>query len=397
VVIKPKVRGFICTTTHPAGCEANVNQQIERIKQDGPVVKGPKKVLVIGSSTGYGLAARIGAAFGSDAATVGVFFEKAPTEKKTASAGWYNSAAFDKAAKEAGLYSKSFNGDAFSHEMKAKVVETIKEDLGEVDLVVYSLASPVRKLPDTGEVVRSTLKPIGEVYRSKAVDTNKDIMVDVEIGVANEEEIADTVTVMGGEDWELWMKALHDAGVLANGVKTVAFGYIGTEITWPIYWHGTLGKAKEDVDRAAGAITESLADVNGQANVAVLKSVVTQASAAIPVMPIYIATSFKVMKELGIHEGCIEQLNRLYRTQLFNEQPDLDEANRYRMDDLELRDEVQKECLRIIPAVNDDNLFELTNFQIYKDEFLKLFGFGLEGVDYEADVDPVVNFEVENV
>jgi len=397
VVIKPKVRGFICTTTHPVGCEANVNQQIDVIKKDGAIANGPKKVLVIGSSTGYGLSARIAAAFGSDAATIGVFLEKAATEKKPASAGWYNSAAFDKAAKAAGLYSKSFNGDAFSHEMKAKVVETIKEDLGEVDLVVYSLASPVRKLPDTGEVVRSTLKPIGEVYRSKAVDTNKNIMVDVEIGMANEQEIADTVTVMGGEDWELWMKALHEGGVLANGVKTVAFGYIGTEITWPIYWHGSLGKAKEDVDRAAGAITDSLADVNGQANVAVLKSVVTQASAAIPVMPIYIATSFKVMKELGIHEGCIEQLNRLYRTQLFKDSPDLDDMNRYRMDDLELRDEVQEKCLQIIPAVNDENLFELTNFQIYKDEFLKLFGFAVEGVDYEQDVNPIVEFDVENV
>ena len=397
MVIKPKVRGFICTTTHPVGCEANVNQQIDVIMKDGVIANGPKKVLVIGSSTGYGLSARIAAAFGSDAATIGVFLEKAPTEKKTASAGWYNSAGFDKAAKAAGLYSKSFNGDAFSHEMKAKVVETIKEDLGEVDLVVYSLASPVRKLPDSGEVVRSTLKPIGEVYRSKAVDTNKNIMVDVEIGVANEEEITDTVTVMGGEDWELWMKALKDGGVLADGVKTVAFGYIGTEITWPIYWHGTLGKAKEDVDRAAGAITESLSDINGQANVAVLKSVVTQASAAIPVMPIYIATSFKVMKELGIHEGCIEQLNRLYRTQLFKDNPDLDDMKRYRMDDLELRDEVQEQCLEIIPAVNDDNLFELTNFQIYKDEFLKLFGFAVEGVDYEQDVNPIVEFDVENV
>ena len=397
MVIKPKVRGFICTTTHPAGCAANVNQQIEVIKKEGAVSNGPKKVLVIGSSTGYGLSARIAAAFGSDAATIGVFFEKPATEKKTASAGWYNSAAFDKAAKSAGLYSKSFNGDAFSHEMKAKVVETIKKDLGEIDLIVYSLASPVRKLPDSGELVRSVLKPIGEIYRSKAVDTNKNIMVDVEIDVANEEEIANTITVMGGEDWELWMKALRDADVLAEGVKTVAFGYIGTEITWPIYWHGTLGKAKEDVDRAAGAITDSLADINGQANVAVLKSVVTQASAAIPVMPIYIATSFKVMKELGLHEGCIEQLNRLYRTQLFNSQPELDDMNRYRMDDLELRDEVQKECLKIIPAVNDENLFELTDFQIYKDEFLKLFGFGLAGVDYEADIDQVVNFDVENI
>jgi len=397
VVIKPKVRGFICTTTHPAGCEANVNEQIARVKQDGAIANGPKKVLVIGASTGYGLASRITAAFGSDAATIGVFFEKPATEKKPASAGWYNSAAFDKAAKAAGLYSKSFNGDAFSNEMKAKVVETVKEDLGEVDLVIYSLASPVRKLPDTGELVRSALKPIGEVYRSKAVDTNKDILVDVEIEPANDEEIANTVTVMGGEDWELWMQALKEGGVLAKGAKTVAFGYIGTDITWPIYWHGTLGKAKEDVDRAATAISESLADISGQANVAVLKSVVTQASAAIPVMPIYIASSFKIMKQLGIHEGCIEQLNRLYRTQLFNEQADLDEANRYRMDDWELRDDVQESCQKILPAVTDENLFSLTDFQVYKDEFLKLFGFGIDGVDYDADVDQVVNFDVENV
>lgn len=397
MVIKPKVRGFICTTTHPVGCEANVNEQIERVKRDGAIANGPKKVLVIGASTGYGLASRITAAFGSDAATIGVFFEKPATEKKTASAGWYNSAAFDKAAKAAGLYSKSFNGDAFSNEMKAKVVETIKEDLGEVDLVIYSLASPVRKLPDTGEVVRSALKPIGEVYRSKAVDTNKDVLIDVEIEPANEEEIAKTVTVMGGEDWELWMQALKDGGVLANGAKTVAFGYIGTDITWPIYWHGTLGKAKEDVDRAAAAINNSMADINGQANVAVLKSVVTQASAAIPVMPIYIATSFKIMKELGIHEGCIEQLNRLYRTQLFDDKPEFDDANRYRMDDWELRDDVQENCRQVLPAVTDENLFSLTDFQVYKDEFLKLFGFGIDGVNYDTDVDPIVNFDVENV
>lgn len=397
MVIKPKVRGFICTTTHPVGCEAHVQEQIALVKKDGPIANGPKKVLVIGASTGYGLAARIAAAFGANAATLGVFLEKPGTEKKPGSAGWYNSAAFDKAAKAAGLYAKSFNGDAFSHEMKAKVVETIKQDLGEVDLVIYSLASPVRKMPDTGEVVRSALKPIGDVYRSRAIDTNKDVLIEAEIEPANDEEIANTVTVMGGQDWELWMKALHDGGVLADGVKTVAFGYIGTDITWPIYWHGTLGKAKEDVDRAANAITESLSDVQGKANVAVLKSVVTQASAAIPVMPLYISTSFKVMKQLGIHEGCIEQLNRLYRTQLFKDKPQLDEANRYRLDDWELRDDVQKACRDIMPKVTDDNLFELTDYQSYKDEFLKLFGFGIDGVDYEADVNPEVSFDVVEV
>ena len=394
MIIKPKVRGFICTTTHPLGCEANVNQQIEVVKKDGPIANGPKKVLVIGASTGYGLAARITAAFGSDAATIGVFLEKPGTEKKPGSAGWYNSAAFDKAAKAAGLYAKSFNGDAFSHEMKTAVVDTIKKDLGEVDLVVYSLASPVRKLPDSGELVRSALKPIGEVYRSRAIDTNKDVLVEAEIEPASDEEIANTVKVMGGEDWELWMQALHDGGVLADGVRTLAFGYIGTDITWPIYWHGTLGKAKEDVDRAAGAITESLADVHGRANVAVLKSVVTQASAAIPVMPLYISTSFKVMKEKGVHEGCIEQLNRLFRTQLLADQPQLDEQNRFRMDDWELRDDVQAACRDIMPKVTDDNLFELTDYQDYKDEFLKLFGFGIAGVDYDADVDPQVDFDV---
>lgn len=397
MIIKPKVRGFICTTTHPIGCEANVNEQIQVVKKDGPIVNGPKKVLVIGSSTGYGLAARIASAFGSEAATIGVFLEKPGTEKKTGTAGWYNTAAFDKAAKAAGLYARSINGDAFSHEMKAKVVETIKQDLGEVDLVIYSLASPVRKLPDTGELVRSALKPVGEVYRSRAVDTNKDILIEAEIEPANEKEIADTITVMGGEDWELWMKALHDAGVLADGVKTVAFGYIGTDITWPIYWHGTLGKAKEDVDRAAKAITASLSDIHGQANVAVLKSVITQASAAIPVMPLYISTAFKVMKAQGTHEGCIEQLNRLYRSQLFNDQPELDEASRYRMDGWELSDKVQQPCREIMPRVNDDNLFELTDYKNYKNEFLKLFGFGIDGIDYEADVNPQVSFDVEEV
>ncbi|HEY9051538.1 MAG TPA: enoyl-ACP reductase FabV [Gammaproteobacteria bacterium] len=397
MVIKPKVRGFICITTHPVGCEAHVKEQIAVVKKDGPIANGPKKVLVIGASTGYGLAARIAAAFGSDASTIGVFLEKPGTEKKPGSAGWYNSAAFDKAAKAAGLYAKSFNGDAFSHEMKAKVVETIKKDLGEVDLVVYSLASPVRKMPDSGEVVRSALKPIGEVYRSRAIDTNKDVLIEAEIEPANDEEIANTITVMGGQDWELWMKTLHDGGVLADGVKTVAFGYIGTDITWPIYWHGTLGKAKEDVDRAAKDIKKSLSDVHGQANVAVLKSVVTQASAAIPVMPLYISTSFKVMKQLGIHEGCIEQLNRLYRTQLFKDKPHLDEANRYRLDDWELRDDVQQACRDIMPKVTDDNLFELTDYKNYKDEFLKLFGFGIDGVDYEADVNPEVSFDVVEV
>ncbi len=394
MIIKPRTRGFICTTTHPDGCEANIKEQIERIQADGTIADGPKKVLVIGASTGYGMASRITAAFGCGAATLGVFLEKPATEKKPGSAGWYNTAAFEKFAHAEGLYAKSINGDAFSNEMRDKAIELIKADLGQIDLVVYSLASPVRKLPDTGETVRSVLKPIGETYRAAAVDTSKDIIIDAEIEPASDEEIQNTVTVMGGEDWELWMQALKQADVLADGVKTVAYSYIGTDITWPIYWHGALGKAKEDMDRAAGALRETLADIDGSANIAVLKSVVTQASAAIPVMPLYIAIGFKVMKELGIHEGCIEQINRMFRSQLYKAGgAELDEVARIRMDDWELRDDVQNKVKEIWPQVNDDNLFEITDYRGYKDEFLKLFGFGIAGIDYDAEVDTLVEFE----
>ena len=398
MIIKPKTRGFICTTTHPTGCEANIQEQIARVRADGAVKNGPKKVLVIGASTGYGLASRITAAFGSGAATLGVFLEKPATEKKPGSAGWYNSGAFEKAAHAEGLYAKSINGDAFSNDMRDKTIEMIKQDLGKVDLVVYSLASPVRKLPDTGEVIRSVLKPIGETYKATAVDTSKDILIDTEIEPATEDEVKNTVTVMGGADWELWMNALNDAGVLADGVKSVSYSYIGTNITWPIYWHGALGKAKEDMDRAAGALRKSLTNVNGAANVAVLKSVVTQASAAIPVMPLYIAIGFKVMKELDIHEGCIEQINRMFRTQLYKEGgADLDESARIRMDDWELRDEVQNKVKELWPQITDENIFELSDYQGYKDEFLKLFGFGVAGINYEDEVDTLIDFEPETI
>ncbi|GAA4495873.1 enoyl-ACP reductase FabV [Pseudaeromonas paramecii] len=398
MIITPKVRGFICTTTHPAGCEANVRQQIAYVKSKGPLANGPKKVLVIGASTGYGLSSRIEAAFGSGAATLGVFFEKPGSEKKPGSAGWYNAAAFDKAAKEAGLYAKSINGDAFSNACREQVIELIKQDLGQIDLVVYSLASPVRKLPDTGELVRSALKPIGEVYKTTAIDTNKDVIIEAEVEPANEEEIANTIKVMGGEDWELWMQALADAGVLADGAKTVAYSYIGTDLTWPIYWHGTLGRAKEDLDRAARAIGSQLAAKGGEAYVAVLKSVVTQASAAIPVMPLYISMSFKIMKQMGLHEGCLEQIQRLFATRLYSgAATPTDEQGRIRMDDWELKDEVQQACRDLWPQINDGNLYQLTDYQGYKDEFLKLFGFGWDGVDYDADVNPDVQFEVINL
>ncbi|QIR14171.1 enoyl-ACP reductase FabV [Shewanella aestuarii] len=397
MIIKPKIRGFICTTTHPVGCEANVKEQIELTKAKGKIANGPKKVLVVGSSSGYGLSSRIASAFGSDAATIGVFFEKPSTETKPGTAGWYNSAYFDKFAKAEGLYSKSINCDAFSHEAKQKVIELIKQDLGQIDMVVYSLASPVRKLPDTGDVVRSSLKPIGETYTATAVDTNKNTIIETSVEPATEQEIADTVTVMGGQDWELWMSALSDAGVLADNCKTVAYSYIGTEITWPIYWHGALGKAKMDLDRAAHSLNEKLSKTGGSANVAVLKSVVTQASSAIPVMPLYIAMVFKKMREEGVHEGCMEQIYRMFSERLYRadgQAAQTDNENRLRLDDWELREDIQKHCRDLWPQVTTENLAELTDYNEYKEEFLKLFGFGIDGIDYDADVNPHVTFDV---
>ncbi|MGM8849728.1 enoyl-ACP reductase FabV [Salinicola halophyticus] len=399
MIIKPKVRGFICTTTHPLGCERNVLEQIETTRANLSDRKaGPRNVLVIGASSGYGLAARITAAFGYGADTLGVFFEKPATETKTGTAGWYNSAAFDKFAKAEGLYSKSINGDAFSHEVRDKAIELIRQDMGQIDLVIYSLASPVRKLPDSGELKRSSLKPIGETYTATAIDTNKDTITEASVEPATEQEVADTIEVMGGEDWELWMDALDKAGVLAPGAKSVAFSYIGTDITWPIYWHGALGKAKEDLDRAAGEIDARLKASGGSANVAVLKSVVTQASAAIPVMPLYISMVYKVMKEQGVHEGTIDQLNRLFGERLYGDgESEVDEAGRLRLDDWELRDDIQQACKELWPQVTSDNLFALTDYAGYKHEFLKLFGFERDDVDYDADVDPLVEFDVVRV
>ncbi|EAS42359.1 enoyl-[acyl-carrier-protein] reductase FabV [Photobacterium profundum] len=400
MIIKPKIRGFICTTTHPVGCEENVREQIAYTKAQGPIANAPKRVLVVGSSSGYGLSSRIAAAFGGDAATIGVFFEKPGTEKKPGTAGWYNSAAFDKLAKEEGLYSKSLNGDAFSHEAKQKTIDLIKADLGQIDMVVYSLASPVRKMPETGEVIRSSLKPMGETYTATAVDTNKDVLIEASIEPATEQEIADTVTVMGGQDWELWINALSEAGVLADGCKTVAYSYIGTEITWPIYWHGALGKAKMDLDRAASELNNKLSATGGSANVAVLKSVVTQASSAIPVMPLYIAMVFKKMREEGVHEGCMQQIYRMFTQRLYKADgtaPEVDEENRLRLDDWELREDIQKHCRDLWSSVTNENLFEVADYQEYKDEFIKLFGFGIDSIDYDIDVNTLVEFDVENI
>lgn len=401
MIIHPKVRGFICTTTHPVGCKENVAEQIAVTEKDGVRHDGPKKVLVIGASSGYGLAARITAAFGYGADTLGVFFEKPGTEKRSGTAGWYNSAAFDEFAKEKGLFSKSINGDAFSNEARDHVIDIIKNEMGgQVDLVVYSLASPVRKLPDTGEVKRSALKPIGETYTATAIDTNRDNIIEASVEPATEQEIEDTITVMGGQDWELWINALDDAGVLSEKAKTVAFSYIGTDITWPIYWHGALGKAKADLDATAQRLDKKLDAKGGSANVAVLKSVVTQASAAIPVMPLYISMVYKIMKEKGLHEGTIEQLNRLFRDRLYPEngqKGETDEENRFRLDDWELRDDVQNECKALWPTVTTENLFEITDYAGYKHEFLKLFGFEIPDVDYDADVNPDIKFDVDSL
>ena len=394
MVIEPKVRGFICVTTHPEGCRANVKQQIDYVKSQGAVANGPKKVLVIGASTGYGLASRISAAFGSKAATIGVFFEKPGTEKRPGTAGWYNSAAFTEFAQAEGLYAKNINGDAFSDECRQKVIELIKQDLGQVDLVVYSLAAPVRKMPDTGEVVRSTLKPIGKPYVSTAIDTNKDSIIEASIDPATPEEVENTVKVMGGQDWELWIKALSAAGVLAPHCRTVAYSYIGTEITWPIYWHGALGKAKEDLDRAAAANRELLKSVDGDARVAVLKSVVTQASSAIPVMPLYISICFKVMREQGCYESVIQHIYRMFAQSLYGDKCVMDDAGRVRMDTYELDPKVQDACKALWPTVTTENLFDKTDYADYKKQFLQLFGFDIECVDYTKDSNPVVNFDV---
>ncbi|MBK1735425.1 trans-2-enoyl-CoA reductase [Halorhodospira abdelmalekii] len=390
MIIKPRVRGFLCATTHPHGCRAHVREQIDYVKGNGPVNNGPKRVLVIGASTGYGLASRIVSAFGAGAATLGIFFERPSSENKLGSPGWYNSAAFQEFAEAEGLYAKSINGDAFSDEIKQQAMELIRQEMGQVDLVIYSLAAPKRVHPRTGEVHRSTLKPTGKPTTQKGIDTDKGTLQTVHLEPATEQEIEDTVAVMGGEDWQMWIEALDEAGLLADGAKTTAYTYLGGEITWDIYWNGTIGAAKKDLDRRAAQIHERLAAKGGEGRVSVLKALVTQASAAIPAMPIYLALLFKVMKERGTHEGCIEQIDRLFRESLCSAEPVLDDEGRIRVDLWELDPEVQSEVARRWEQLTDDNIDELTDFAGYQRDFLKLFGFGLDGIDYEADVDPHV-------
>lgn len=384
MVVKPRIRGFVCITAHPKGCEAKVREEI-KIAHKYEKTDGPKKVLVIGASTGYGLSSRITAAFRYQAATLGIFFERPSTNGKPASAGWYNSVAFEKAAQEAGLYAKSINGDAFSVEIKTQAIEQIKADLGQVDLVIYSLASPRRTDPISGETYKSVLKPIGDKpFTNQTLDTDRNEIKDVEIEPATEDEIKHTVKVMGGEDWELWLKVLHDAGVLAPGAKSVAYSYIGPEVTWPIYKNGTIGQAKKDLERAASAITESY---DCKAYVAVNKAVVTQASSAIPVVPLYISILFKLMKEAGTHEDCIEQMVRLFDEHLYSENLHLDENGRIRIDDLEMQKNIQKQVVEIWKSVTTENLDTLSDYKGYQQNFLKLFGFEMPGVNYDEDVE----------
>lgn len=392
MVIKPKIRGFICTNAHPNGCAQNVAEQIAYVKSETGFEDGTKNVLVLGCSTGYGLASRIVSAFGYGANTLGVCFEKSPTEKKTGTAGWYNTAAFHQQASDAGIYAKTLNGDAFSDELKDEVISAIKADMGKVDLVIYSLASPRRTDPETGEVYKSTLKPVGQAYTTKTYDTDKDLVHEISLDPANEEEIFNTVKVMGGEDWERWMNALAKAGVLSENAKTTAYTYIGKELTWPIYGHATIGKAKEDLDRAASAIVSEHSDLNIKAYVSSLKALVTQASSAIPVMPLYISLIYKVMKEEGTHEGCIEQIAGLFKEKLMVAEPDTDDMNRLRMDGKETNDATQAKIKALWDQVTQENFHELSDYKGYHSEFLKLFGFDFDAVDYEQDVDPQVNW-----
>lgn len=393
MIIEPRMRGFICLTAHPEGCAQNVKNQIKYVQSKG-LIEGAKKVLVIGASTGFGLASRITSAFGCNAATIGVFFEKEPSAGKTASPGWYNSAAFENEAQTAGLYAKSINGDAFSNEIKQKTIDLIKQDLGQVDLIIYSLASPVRMHPTTGVLHRSTLKPIGGTFTNKTVDFHTGNVTQVSIEPANQDDIDNTVVVMGGEDWSMWMTAMKEAGVLAEGATTIAYSYIGPEVTEAVYRKGTIGRAKDHLEATAFEITKDLSSLHGKAYVSVNKALVTQASSAIPVIPLYISLLYKIMKAEGIHEGCIEQIQRLYDERLYsNKEIPLDENGRIRIDDWEMRTDVQERVAQLWLEATTESLPEIGDLNGYKQDFLNLFGFGFEGVDYLADTNEMVSLK----
>jgi len=392
MIIQPKVRGFICTTAHPTGCAQYVQEQIDYVRNQPALVHGPKKVLIIGASTGYGLSSRIVAAFGSKAATLGVFFERPADGKRTATAGWYNSVAVQKAAQQAGLYAKSINGDAFTDEIKNEVVELIKKDLGQIDLLIYSLAAPRRVHPRTGEVSKSTLKPIGSRYTNKSIDFDKDEVTEVTLEPASPEEVEQTVAVMGGEDWEMWIDALDRAGLLASGFLTVAYSYIGPEVTTVVYRNGTIGKAKDHLEATAKKLDARLKTKKGQALISINKALVTQSSSAIPFIPLYFILLNKVMDKMGINEDCVEQIYRLFSSRLYNGKAiPFDNEGRVRIDDFELREDVQRQVQELWQKVNTGNVSEISDIKGYKRDFLKLFGFGLDHVDYSADVNPEVD------
>lgn len=390
MVVKPKIRGFICTTAHPTGCDAAVKAQIDYVKSQ-PATNGAKKVLVIGSSMGYGLASRISAAFSCKAATIGVIFDKPGTEGKTGSAGWYNTAAFEKYAHAEGLYAKTINGDAFSQAVKDEVIDLIKKDFGKVDLVVYSLAAPRRTLAD-GTTVSSVLKTTSQSYTNKTIDMRNMTVSDITIDPATEEEIDNTVKVMGGEDWFDWIKQMERENVLAENAVTVAYSYIGPELTHPMYYDGSIGRAKAHLAATAGMINNVVSGV--KAYVSVNKALVTQSSSAIPIVPLYISILFKVMKEAGNHEGCIEQMQRLFAEKLYSGKPvPTDSENRIRMDDLEMQPEIQAKVTELWNKISTETLADCADIAGYQHDFSELFGFDVSSIDYEADVDPIVPIE----
>jgi Uncharacterized paraquat-inducible protein B len=385
MVVEPKVKGFICTTAHPKGCEESVRRQIESTKKFGRA-EGPKKVLVIGSSTGYGLASRIAVTYGYGADTIGVAFERESNGKRTATAGWYNTKAFEKIAGEDGYYAKSFNGDGFSREMKDEVIQCIKEDFGKVDMVVYSMAAPRRTLP-SGTTVSSVLKTVGEPFTNKTLDLRTNEIKEVTVPEADEEEIKATIQVMGGGDWRDWIMSLYDAGVLAEGAVTLAYSYIGPVVTHAIYKDGSIGQAKKHLYDTSVELMNKYKDVGLKAYISVNKALVTQASAAIPIVPLYISMLYKVMKEKGLHEGCIEQMNRLFLEKLAGGVVQTDEAGRIRLDDYEMKEEIQSQIAEVWDSVDTESIKDLGDIKGYWDEFYNMFGFGYDNVDYSEDVE----------
>jgi enoyl-[acyl-carrier protein] reductase/trans-2-enoyl-CoA reductase (NAD+) len=389
MIVQPKFRGFICTTAHPAGCGAHVQQQIDYVRKQKPL-SGLKNVLVIGASTGYGLASRIAAAFGAKANTIGVFYERPAAGTRTASAGWYNTAAFEKEAHKAGLYAKSINGDAFANAVKQETTSLIKADLQTVDMVIYSIASPRRTDPVDGQTYASALKPIGKPFTGKTVDFHTGEVSTTTIEPAADPEIDATIKVMGGEDWQLWMEALLEHGVLADNCVTLAYSYIGPEITYPVYRDGTIGRAKEHLEATAHRLNRLLGAVNGRAYVSVNKALVTQSSAAIPVVPLYVSLLYKVMKDKGLHEGCIEQIYRLFAEKMAGPEVERDAEGRIRLDDWELRSDVQLQVQKLWEQVRSDNIHELSDLEGFRTDFFRLFGFEFPEVDYAQDVDVYV-------